>query len=435
MSSVSLPELPKGKEFEEFISAYFQSSGLYVERNIIDKGVEEVLELDIITTDYDKTPPFIKLHEIKSGGWGFPDIFKLRGWIDYLNIPSALLVVNVNKSNIEFAKEKAKPLSVDIVVVENLENTASALYDFYPSEEINKADVAIWRFSYWVERNILHYLNQKKKAHKDKKSYAALEKYYYEISSGIFFTENIVDRVGKLYDAYREHPRISAKCGNEMIGGSFDDDPATLPKKIFSDTYYNCKINDIQISTFIEHRARLALLKSAVDFKLYEIAGIKSKTESYFELLGVKIPNLDFLPRTFVVGLNQISTHKYFHRYPVFWQWFLYYFGGFILKDYEEQEYKLLSEKTGIPVDEIPNAFSAYQILFPVESGWLMDLPNSNISCLRMFSVPFMGIGANVRRIMYTTEEGKFDELKTTGLHTLNDLKKWNNLVVELLGQ
>lgn len=431
---VNLPELPKGKEFEEFISAYFQSSGLYVERNIIDKGVEEVLELDIITTDYNKIPPSIKLHEIKSGGWGFSDIFKLRGWIDYLNIPSALLVVNNNKDNIEFIKEKVNPLAVDLAVVEKLENTASALYDFYPSETINEEDVSVWRFSYWVERKLIHLLNQKKKAHKDKRSYRAIEQYYYDVSSGIFFTENISTRVEMLYDSFRKHPRLSAKCANELVGGSFEDDPASLPKKIFSDTYYDCKINDIQISTFVEHRARVALLKSAVDFKLYEKAGITSKTESYLEFLGVKIPSLNFLPHTFATGLNQISEHKYFHRYPVFWQWFLYYFGGFILKDYQEQEYKLLSEKTGIPVNEIPNAFRAYQILFPLEVGWMKDLPNSNISCLRMFSVPFMGIGANVRRISYT-ESGSYKDLKLTGLHTTNDLIKWNNLIVELLSQ
>lgn len=431
---VILPELPKGKEFEEFISAYFQSSGLYVERNIVDRDIEEILELDIITTDYNQTPPLIKILEIKSGGWGFPDIFKLRGWIDYLKFSSALLIVNNNKSNIEFIKEKAGRLSIDIAVVEDLGKTAAALFDFYPSEEINQADVAIWRFSYWTERNILKYLNQKKKSKKDKKSYLALEKYYNEISNGLFFTENIVDRVEKLYDSFREHPRISAKCASEIVGGNFDDESATIPTKIFSETFYACVFNDLQVSTFIEHRSRLALLKSAVDFKLYENAGVTSKTEGYYELFGVKISTLNFLPHTFNVGIEQISTHKYFHRYPVFWQWFLYYFGGFILMDYEEQEYKLLSEKTGIPVSEIPNAFSAYQTLFPLEGDWFKSVPNSNIRFLRMFSVPFMGVGANVRRIMYT-KSMDFKELKLTGEHTLNDLLKWNRLCVQVLSR
>jgi hypothetical protein len=77
MKSDELPGLPKGKEFEEYISAFFQSAGYYIERNIVKRGVEDVLELDIITTDYSSlsSPPDIQLIEVKSGGWGFPDLY------------------------------------------------------------------------------------------------------------------------------------------------------------------------------------------------------------------------------------------------------------------------------------------------------------------------------------------------------------------------
>ena len=75
--SVVLPDLPKGKEFEEFISAYLQSAGYYLDRNIIDRGIEELLELDIIITDYDLLPR-PRLIEIKSGDWGFSDVFKIK---------------------------------------------------------------------------------------------------------------------------------------------------------------------------------------------------------------------------------------------------------------------------------------------------------------------------------------------------------------------
>ena len=50
--SISLPELPKGKEYEEFISAFLQASGYFLNRTIIDRGIEELLELDITITDY-----------------------------------------------------------------------------------------------------------------------------------------------------------------------------------------------------------------------------------------------------------------------------------------------------------------------------------------------------------------------------------------------
>ena len=105
MASISLPDLPKKTEFEEYVSAFFQSGGYYIERNIIERDVEEVLELDIITTNYNSSPPEIKLIEVKSGGWGFPDIFKIRGWMDYLNISEGALIVNEGKRDIDFYKK------------------------------------------------------------------------------------------------------------------------------------------------------------------------------------------------------------------------------------------------------------------------------------------------------------------------------------------
>lgn len=102
--------------------------------------------------------------------------------------------------------------------------------------------------------------------------------------------------------------------------------------------------------------------------------------------------------------------------------------------DYEARDYKTLSIKSGIPEEEIPNAFESYEILFPQDKGWFVDLPTSysNIRIMKMFPVPFMGIGANYRRLLYS-ESGEFEDLKLTGKHTRNDLIKWNNLTVEVL--
>ena len=139
---------------------------------------------------------------------------------------------------------------------------------------------------------------------------------------------------------------------------------------------------------------------------------------------------MDLLPPSFKDGLNDISEHEYFYKYPVFWQWFIWIFGGFILKDHEEREYEILSEKTGIPIEEIPNSLESYGLLFHQDDGWFMYLsPHSNIKVMKMFPVPFMGVGANYRRFIYA-ESRDFDDLKLTGVHTLGDLKKWNNLTV-----
>jgi len=427
--------LPKGKEFEEYISAFFQSDGYYIERNIIEREAEEVLELDIVTTDYCSSPPEIKLLEVKTGDWGFPDLFKVRGWMDYLNISKGVFIASKVRENSDFFKKKAKGLNIDLVVISNLSESKDALSELMNNTTIEDIDISTWRYSYWVERNLLKHLNHKKKSHPNKKCFKALDDYYFEVTSGVFFTENIVKKVCKLYSTFQKFPHISAKCGNELIGNTFDGEYDTLPEKIYNDTYYKCSYNDIQISTFIEHRARLAILKSAIDYKLYKEAGIENKIKDIPLLMisdSVLQSLLDLLPSSFKEGLDMISKHKYFHRYPIFWQWFMWIFGGFILKDYEEKEYKTLSQKTGIPIDEIPNALESYQILFPRNDGWFMDLPTSNIKLMKMFPVPFMGIGANYRRLIYT-ESQEFKDLKLTGMYTLDDLIKWNNLTVEVL--
>lgn len=434
--SVSLPELPRGKEFEECVSAYFQCAGFFIERNIIERSLEEVLELDIITTQYEQDiPPEINLLEVKSGKWGFPDIFKIRGWMYYLNIIRGLLIVNESKNNDNFFKEKAKQLNIDFLVVSDIKNSNEGLKNYLKVNQIDEKDFTTWRFSYWLERNLLIILNNKKKSVNKRKCYRELEKYYYTLNSGIFFTENIIDRVRTLYNTFQQFPLISAKCGHEMVGDDFKSSYTSIPQEIYVQTYFECKFNDICISTFVEHRARLAILKSAIDYKIYKDLGENRKTEETTKILGIEISKLDLLPESFKDGLSEIATHKYFYKYPTFWQWFMWIFGGFILLDYVDKEYDLLSEKTGIPLDEIPKAFESYQLLFPRNDNWFIDLnPNSNIRVLRMFPVPFMGIGANYRRILYTSGS-KYEELNLTGLHTLDDLYKWNNVVVDVLSK
>ena len=57
---------------------------------------------------------------------------------------------------------------------------------------------------------------------------------------------------------------------------------------------------------------------------------------------------------------------------------------------------------------------------------------SSHIKVLKTFPIPFAGIGANFRRLSYSGDR-KFSGLKLSGAHTLNDLRKWNWLTVEVL--
>jgi hypothetical protein len=119
--AVELPAHPKDKEFEEYIAAYLQCAGFYIERNIVERDIKEVLELDVITSDYGQTQPDMRLVEIKSGGWGFPEIFKVFGWLKYLEIERGALVVKEVKETPETQKfyvDKAKTVNIDLVIAD-----------------------------------------------------------------------------------------------------------------------------------------------------------------------------------------------------------------------------------------------------------------------------------------------------------------------------
>ncbi len=433
-SSIRLPEVPKEKDYEDFIAAFLQAAGYYIEKNIVEKDVAEILELDIIATCFDIEYPDPILIEIKSGKWGFSDVFKIRGWLDYTIFDSGFLIVRNNRDHIDFYQEKARKIGVEIILNENLQDTAAALEPFIDKKTIDLRDINTLRFSYWVERNLLRYLNVLKKSNKAVNCYKALEDYYFKISSEIFLSKNLLDRVAKLYEAFQLYPRISAKCSNELSGRNFDEDVSNITASHFGDTYNHNNLNVFQISTFIEHYARVTILKTCIEYLMCKEVTEDDKTRDYEKIIGRMFSKLSFLPKSFENAVKEISTHKYFSKYPVFWQWFLYGFGGFILDDLKDKEYQLLSEKTGVPLDEIDNAFDAYGLLFPNNEGWFLNVPNTNIRALKLFSVPFRGIGANLRRYYYTSNQS-FEELKDqlNGGYTYNDLLSWNNLTVEVL--
>lgn len=438
MAHVALPKLPQGDEFEEYVSAYFQCGGFYIDRKLIERGEDEVLELDIIATAYQKDQvPDIQLLEIKSGKWGFADIFKVKGWMVYLQLSDGKFIVREGRKTLDFFINKSKPLGITVIPISDLDATAEALKPFTTLDACAGYEVQLWRFAYWTERQLIKRLYVSKKKDHAVKRYNALADYFHLVNNKTFFTENIIERVEELYETFQRFPNISAKCANEAIGNSFDREYEALPKEIYEETYYKCHLNDMAMSCFIEHRARLAILKNAIDYIIYRKAGDESKTVAtdHMNIMGKEYhwSRMDFLPRAFREGLEAIAEEPYFHRYPVFWQWFLWFFGGFIMTDLQEKEYELFARHTGIPPSEIPNALGAYEKLFPMERGWFIDLGSrSMVKQIKMMSVPFMGVGANVRRLQYGGSRG-FDGIPTGGQFTIKDLSDWNNVVVELL--
>ena len=184
----------------------------------------------------------------------------------------------------------------------------------------------------------------------------------------------------------------------------------------------------MHVSLYVEHIARVTILKCAIEHLIDKLQG------SYKDSDIVALLDYLNLPNTIKTGLNRIIKDKYFYLYPRFWQYFTYVFGGFILTDIKDREFEILSQRTGLPIEEIPNAFDAFNKLFPREDGWFFKFPNSEIEWHCFFPVSFSGVGANFRRLIYA--EGKeYDNLFSmlSKNKTPVDLNKWNNLAYNIL--
>jgi len=431
--TVYLPVEPKDKELEEYLTAYFQAAGYYTERNIIEREATEVLELDSILFDYSDGLPRTVLVEIKSGGWGFPEIFKVLGWQKYLGIDSAIFITSTSKENSDiddYYIEKSKEIGVQLAIVKVLNEAPLFLADFLRGTAVESLDIASWRYSYWIERKMMKKLIAQKKSGGDAVRFKVMAEYYHNINNVAFFIDNILDRVRDIYDQFKRFSGLTARVANEISGAGFEG--TDIPRELFSKTFYECETNDLTTASYLENRSRLAILKNVVDFIIYRRDGSNSqRTRETFKILGFDVSKFSELPADTRERIDKLEQHKYLHLYPVFWQWYLWLFGGFILNDYKKDEYANLSKKTGIPIEHIDDAFGAYELLFPTGS-WFSTNAHSNICCMKMFPTIFRGIGADYRKKIYTTDN-EYSSLKLTGLHTRDDLIKWNNSVVAYL--
>ena len=423
---VKLPDTPKGKELEDFFAALLQCTHHFVEKNIRDP---DVLELDVVATSYAEGRPEDRLFEVKGDkDWGFKDIFKLLGQMVYIGISRGAFITTRRPQDREpeFYGDRCKKVNIDLLLVEDIDR-AGDIFDeagYGPGDEML---CRLWRFSFWVERCFIEVLRQLASSNPQDQAPREALRYYRLVNSGVFLTRDVVERVGQLYKAYMDHPYLTAGAAREMSGGVFDPvTPGGSP--LIREALYNGQHPLLQACMYLEHRARLSILKGAVDYLCER--GQREQT------LGGRAAadfRLALLPATFYRGLSAIGKEPNFWLYPVFWQVFLWGWGGFILKDHEDEEFGELSAQTGLPVDCIPTALEAFNKLFPTPAGWLREIRTASHRLVTMVPWPFCGIGALQRFLRKRPED--YSKLGLSGLFTATDLAKWHNSAVQLLQQ
>jgi hypothetical protein len=410
-----LPETPT--ELEDFVAALFQASGHYVENNIH----AEELELDLVATDYAQVPPDVILGEVKSGSWGYGELFKLVGWMRYLSIDEGALFCQGVPEDKDLAsmQERFAPMGVTVVDLGDCTDATAVFNEVGFPAIAEPDDVMHWRWVHAIERKLVDKLVQRKKSTKDAKAPAAVLEYHRLVNDGVFFVRSTGGRLRVLYEAYQSHPRLALSCAREIDGKPFDPDvlPGTTSPSL-GDAMLKGDHLLLQTAFYVEQRARLAILKSAIDL-------IARRPKWLKKWLAGEVASS--FPGTFDEGLHWLVEQPTFRQYARLWQVFLFAWGGFYLEDRKDQEFRWLAAESGMPAGEVPEALSALDRFFPYGGSWFVSPGWTMARRVKMMPAMFHGIGAVRRLDRYGVETYK--ELGY-GDHTGRDLSKWHNLFV-----
>ncbi|MFD5891707.1 hypothetical protein ACFWHQ_37900 [Streptomyces sp. NPDC060334] len=361
---------------------------------------------------------------------GLTDLFKVVGWMQYLGLEHGAFFMT-QWDDRESALRKMKPLGLDVVCFDDFA-TAPQLFTekgfgSFPEPRL----INLWRHSYGVERKFVKLIhNQERARHEGAK---AATTYHCQINNGTFFARAPEESLALLYEAYGEHPKLTLGYAREIDGKGFDPHTAASDSPSCQAAIRYGKHPELQACMYLEHRARLAILKAAVDYALAHPDGppefrMSQDGKSFF-FQGL---TYHVLPRTFHDGIAWLREQPNFARYATFWQQFLWGWGGFYLNDRTGEEFEWMAEYTGIPAEEIPTALEAFDRFFPIPNGWLTTPGRTDIHMLKMVPWIFQGIGAHQRRIQYNLADS-LSELQPSALFTASDLVKRLRCAVDFL--
>lgn len=419
-----LSDIPEtGEELEDYVAALFLAAGHFVEKNVTNPNL---LELDIVATDYETDPPRVILAEAKSGKWGYSDLFKVIGWMRYLKIrEGAFFCQGMGDKDEKRVKKVFEPLDLAFADLNDFDDPVHEFVKAGLPAIHEPEEVTHWRWVHAVERLLAKKLMGLVKTAQSTGPLAVLD-YQRLVNDGIFFERRITGRLRKLYGAYQSHPRLALSCAREMDGHPFEPEVFFFQKSDRIPEAFRGEHLLLQAAFYAEHRAKLAILKAAID-----LAARRPKATERLLNPGIRrgIPGIG-LPGTFIDGLRWLTEQPTYKQYARLWQAFLWSWGGFYLLDRRKEEFALLSDASGVPPEEIGTALKAFDEFFPAGSSWLSTHGWSQIRLVKMVPAVFRGLGAVHRLQCYELDKyrdlGYFD-------YTASDLGGWHNQFVAFL--
>jgi hypothetical protein len=393
----TLPADPKGLELEDFVAAHFVSRGCYVETGIKERSPDELLELDIVWTDYRTVPHQRHPVEIKSGGWGVGDIFKFFGWTRYLDLEPGQFLYRmaygrVDATTLDHLRAKT---GIELLHVKNLED-ADPLLGGLGLPAPSWSDLPqLWRYSFWAQRLLLGSLGRAIQQDICPNSAKTAKNFHHLINDAVFFIPDVRLRIEKLVTAHFEHQRLARGAAYEIQTGVEEliEPPKT---KAFTNALYYGDHFPVQACLYLEHRARLYILKALVDYWLaLDKDEVRNKSSRFVDA---------HLTAAQATAVEELAQSKSFKMFPLFWQVFLWSWGGFLLTDRLEGEYKQLASETGVAVEDIPTALTAFDKIHPTPGGWFRQPSNDSRRVLMLMPAAMRGIGAFRRKTQATVE-------------------------------
>lgn len=403
----SLPADPAGLELEDFVAAHLAARGMFVERGVTERNPRDILELDIVWTDYGVALPRRRPVEIKSGGWGLGDLFKFNGWVHYLGLEGGSFIYRHLSDELSgpLVAGVAQRAGIQAIHLSDIAAADAALQPLGLAAAVDPELLRTWRYSVWAQRRLVLALAAAIRARTCPEVAKKAKEFFKLINDATFFEPDVRTRVDMLFNAHMGHRLLAASAAAETarLGVNFDT-PASTP--VFTEALYNGAHFPVQACLLLGHRGRLAVLKAAVDYVIARQAG--QLPEKTINVLGLQVDlGLSELYAGFRQAVDQIEKCPSFRRYPVFWQTFLWAWGGFIMEDMKQQEYAMLSQHTGVPTDEIDSALRVFDLLFPTSGGWFTVPAGSSRRLLKLMPAAMRGIGADYR--LHLNKAANFD--------------------------
>lgn len=273
---------------EDLVSAHFVSRGCFVDGGVTERNPTAISDIDVVWTDYRVVPAEPKPVEVKSGDWGLGDLFKFYGWTRYLGLPPGQFAYHEEPRDPGLVEAVCARTGIRLLRVRDPSDVPKQFASLGLPEPAAPYLPELWQFSYWARRRLFDALQQAIEQKVCPQSAIAAKRYRTLINDALFFERDPRDRFSRLLAAHWEHPKLSNTAAAETAGLEVDfENPKQTPA--FRAALYDGKHLPVQACMYLTHRARLYVLKAAVDCWLAREAGTLSVVTIVDDVLVTKI--------------------------------------------------------------------------------------------------------------------------------------------------